>query len=108
MNNNLSNIKKGKYLLDKNNCIGMPTETVYGLAANAYSSKAISKIFKLKKRPKNNPLIVHYSSLEMLKRDCILNKNFSKNEKNGLPKYRGVKGIASFFIIPPPEDNLHP
>ena len=77
MNNNLSNIKKGKYFLDKHNCIGMPTETVYGLAANAYSSKAISKIFKLKKRPKNNPLIVHYSSLEMLKRDCILNKNFT-------------------------------
>ena len=76
MNNNLSNIKKGKYFLDKDNCIGMPTETVYGLAANAYSSKAILKIFKLKKRPKNNPLIVHYSSLEMLKRDCILNKNF--------------------------------
>ena len=77
MNNNLSNIKKGKYFLDKHNCVGMPTETVYGLAANAYSSKAISKIFKLKKRPRNNPLIVHYSSLEMLKRDCVLNKNFT-------------------------------
>ena len=77
MNNNLSNIKKGKYFLDKHNCIGMPTETVYGLAANAYSSKAVLKIFKLKKRPKNNPLIVHYDSLEMLKRDCVLNKNFT-------------------------------
>jgi len=76
MNNNLSNIKKGKYFLDKHNCIGMPTETVYGLAANAYSSKAVSKIFKLKKRPRNNPLIVHYSSLEMLKKDCVLNNNF--------------------------------
>ena len=43
MNNNLSNIKKGKYFLDKHNCIGMPTETVYGLAANAcllYTSDA--------------------------------------------------------------------
>jgi len=76
MNNNLSNIKKSKYFLDNHNCIGMPTETVYGLAANAYSSKAISKIFKLKKRPRNNPLIVHYSGLEMLKRDCVLNKSF--------------------------------
>ena len=63
MNNNLSNIKKGKYFLDKHNCIGMPTETVYGLAANAYSSKAIKNI-QIKKRPKNNPLIVHYAVLK--------------------------------------------
>ena len=76
MNNNLSNIKKGKYFLDKHNCVGLPTETVYGLAANAYSNKAVLKIFKLKKRPRNNPLIVHYHSLEMLKKDCIVNKNF--------------------------------
>ncbi len=62
MKNNLSNIKKAKYYLDKNECIGIPTETVYGLAANAYSDVATKKIFKLKKRPKKNPLIVHYSS----------------------------------------------
>ena len=48
MNYNLSNIKKAKYYLDKNECIGFPTETVYGLAANAYSKKAALKIFKLK------------------------------------------------------------
>ena len=60
MNNILSNIKKSKYYLNKNECVGIPTETVYGLAANAYSKKAISKIFRLKKRPKKNPLIVHY------------------------------------------------
>ena len=52
-----------KYYLDKNECIGFPTETVYGLAANAYSKKATLKIFKLKKRNKRNPLIVHYLSL---------------------------------------------
>ena len=85
MKNNLSNIKKSKYYLDKNECIGMPTETVYGLAANAYSSKATSKIFKLKKRPKKNPLIVHYYNLEMLKRDCIINSNFLKLFKNFCP-----------------------
>ena len=59
MKKNLSNIKKSKYYLDKNECVAIPTETVYGLAANAYSNKATSKIFKLKKRPNNNPLIVH-------------------------------------------------
>ena len=85
MNNNLSNIKKGKYYLDKNECIGIPTETVYGLAANAYSDKATSKIFKLKKRPKNNPLIVHYANLNDLKKDCELNKNFYKLYKQFCP-----------------------
>ena len=76
MNNNLSNIKKSKNYLNKDECIAIHTETVYGLAANAYSDKATSKIFKLKKRPKKNPLIVHYSSLESLKKDCKLNSNF--------------------------------
>ena len=56
MKNNFSNIKKSKYYLDKNECIGIPTETVYGLAANAYSQKATSKIFKLKKRTKKTLL----------------------------------------------------
>ena len=44
-----SNIKKAKKYLDKNHCIAVPTETVYGLAGNAYSDKSTKKIFKLKK-----------------------------------------------------------
>ncbi len=80
-----SNIKKAKKYLNNDECIGIPTETVYGLAANAYSNAATSKIFKLKKRPKKNPLIVHYSSLEMLKKDCDLNKNFFKLFKQFSP-----------------------
>ncbi len=44
MKNNHSNIKKAKFFLNKKECIGIPTETVYGLAANAYSNKATSKI----------------------------------------------------------------
>ena len=47
--------------------VGMPTETVYGLAANCLSSSASEKIFKIKNRPMDNPLICHISSLEMLK-----------------------------------------
>ena len=85
MNNNLSNIKKTKYYLDKNECVGIPTETVYGLAANAYSKKATSKIFKLKKRSKNNPLIVHYHNLTMLINDCEMNDNFIKLYKRFCP-----------------------
>ena len=78
MKKDLSNIKKAKYLLNKNHCVAIPTETVYGLAANAYSSKATLRIFKLKKRPKTNPLIVHYSKIQDLEKDCEINNNFKK------------------------------
>ncbi|MDA8706541.1 L-threonylcarbamoyladenylate synthase [Candidatus Pelagibacter bacterium] len=73
-----SNIKKAKNYLDKNHCVAVPTETVYGLAGNAYSDIAVNKIFVLKKRPKNNPLIVHYSDINKLKDDCHINDNFIK------------------------------
>ena len=46
---NSINLKKAKKKIENNDIIGIPTETVYGLAANAYSSKAVKKIFKLKK-----------------------------------------------------------
>ena len=85
MKKDLSNIKKSKFFLNRNECIGIPTETVYGLAANAYSDLATSKIFKLKKRPKNNPLIVHYYSLEKLKKDCKINQSFIKLYKKFCP-----------------------
>tara|TARA_Y100000816_G_scaffold260485_1_gene216797 strand:+ start:531 stop:1463 length:933 start_codon:yes stop_codon:yes gene_type:complete len=85
MKMNLSNIKKSKFYLDKNECVGIPTETVYGLAANAYSQSATSKIFRLKKRPKKNPLIVHYYNLKMLKNDCMLNEDFLKLYKKFSP-----------------------
>ena len=85
MKNNLSNIKKSKYYLDKNECVAIPTETVYGLAGNAYSNKATSKIFRLKKRHKKNPLIVHYSNFETLKKDCYINNHFYKLYKKFCP-----------------------
>ena len=82
---NNSSIKKSINYLKNNECIGIPTETVYGLAANAYSRSAVSKVFKLKKRPKKNPLIVHYYSKSQLERDCHLNKNFYKLYKKFCP-----------------------
>ena len=82
---NNSSIKKSINYLKNNECIGIPTETVYGLAANAYSSSAVSKVFKLKKRPKKNPLIVHYYSKSQLEKDCHLNKNFYKLYKKFCP-----------------------
>ena len=75
---NLVNLKKAKKNIENNNIIGIPTETVYGLAGSAYSSKSIEKIFKLKKRPTFNPLIIHYKNLEDLKKDVVINTNFNK------------------------------
>ena len=77
-NNNKKNIKKARGILKKNCVIAVPTETVYGLAGNAYSSSAINKIYKIKGRPKKNPLIIHYYNLKQLKKDVFINKNFLK------------------------------
>ena len=82
---NLANIKKAKKILNKSECVAIPTETVYGLAGNAYSDKACKKIFKLKKRPRNNPLIVHYYNHQNLKKDCVFNNNFIKLYKRFCP-----------------------
>ena len=82
---NLTNIKKAKKLLKSNECVAIPTETVYGLAGNAYSDIACKKIFTLKKRPKNNPLIVHYYDLKQLNNDCNYNDTFLKLYKKFCP-----------------------
>ncbi len=75
---NFANFKKAKKNIENNNVIGLPTETVYGLAANAYSDRAIKKIFNLKKRPSFNPLIIHYKNKKSLDKDVVYNKNFVK------------------------------
>ncbi len=78
-------IKKTVLFLKQGNIIGLPTETVYGLAGNAYSKKAVKKIFKLKKRPKRNPLIIHYDKIKKANQDVILNKKFFKLYENFCP-----------------------
>lgn len=55
-------------LTDLSSIVAFPTETVYGLGANALSSTAVQRIFTAKGRPADNPLIVHVSSLPMLQR----------------------------------------
>jgi len=83
--NSPKNLNKAKKILKKNNIIAVPTETVYGLAGNAYSNISIKKIYKLKKRPKKNPLIIHYYNLEGLKKDANVNKKFLKLYKKFSP-----------------------
>jgi len=82
---NNSNLSKAINCLKKKEIIGVPTETVYGLAGNAFSSRAVKKIYNLKKRPFKNPLIIHYYSLEQLKKDVELNNNFFKLYKKFSP-----------------------
>jgi L-threonylcarbamoyladenylate synthase len=61
-----TDLNLAKNALNSNDIIAIPTETVYGLAGNAYNEAAIEKIFSLKKRPFYNPLIVHIKSAEFL------------------------------------------
>ena len=78
LNRTISNLKKGIV-------VGLPTETVYGLAGNAYSKKSIKMIYELKKRPKINPLIVHFHNYKDAEKDVVFNKNFFRLYKKFCP-----------------------
>jgi L-threonylcarbamoyladenylate synthase len=65
--NSYPQIMEAASLLKENEVVAFPTETVYGLGANALSDQAVLKIFEAKGRPSDNPLIVHISKLEQLK-----------------------------------------
>tara|TARA_B100000427_G_scaffold258631_1_gene222613 strand:- start:544 stop:1473 length:930 start_codon:yes stop_codon:yes gene_type:complete len=97
---NIYSIKKVKKYLNNNKVIAIPTETVYGLAGNAYSDEAVKKIFALKKRPKFNPLIVHYNKLSNLKKDCYIDINFKKLYKKFCP------GPLTFVLKKKPSSKL--
>ena len=61
---NTKSITDAALVLKSGGLVGMPTETVYGLAANARDGKAVAKIFAAKGRPSFNPLIVHVNSID--------------------------------------------
>ena len=82
---NSKNLIKIIKILKNNGLIGLPTETVYGLAGNAYSNSAIKKIFRVKKRLKKNPLIIHYYNLNHAKKDVLLDQKFYKIYKKFSP-----------------------
>jgi L-threonylcarbamoyladenylate synthase len=63
-------VRRAAELLRAGEVAALPTETVYGLAANAFDAKAVSKIFEIKGRPANNPIIVHVAGIEMAK-GCV-------------------------------------
>ena len=72
------NIRECAEYIKKGGIVGMPTETVYGLAANAFDVEACFKIFEYKGRPLTDPLIVHVSSIEMAKKIIIINKEIEQ------------------------------
>jgi L-threonylcarbamoyladenylate synthase len=90
----ISNLKKG-------NIVGLPTETVYGLAGNAYCKESIKKIYKIKKRPKINPLIVHFFNDINAKNDVVLNANFFKLYKKFCP------GPITFILKKKSNSKIH-
>ena len=61
-----TDINEAAALLRANEVVAIPTETVYGLAANAFSDEAVSAVYRVKERPKTNPLIVHLGSSDQL------------------------------------------
>jgi L-threonylcarbamoyladenylate synthase len=63
-------VRQATELLRKGELVALPTETVYGLAANALDAAAVARIYKVKGRPSNNPIIVHVASLAMA-RSCV-------------------------------------
>ena len=64
-------VNRAAELLRAGEVVALPTETVYGLAANALNPKAVARIFEIKGRPAHNPIIVHVASLD-LARLCVL------------------------------------
>jgi len=75
-----NDLNQAAEFIRENKTVIFPTETVYGLGANALSDDAVSKIFVAKGRPQDNPLIVHVSSIEMLE-SLILNPLDDKSKK---------------------------
>ena len=72
------NIKNCSKILKNHGIAALPTETVYGLAGNAYSNRAVTKIYSLKKRPKKNPLIVHFDNLQSILKETEQNPYLEK------------------------------
>jgi len=65
-------VQRAVELLCAGEVVALPTETVYGLAANALDDRAVAKIYETKGRPAQNPIIVHVASVEMARR-CVMN-----------------------------------
>ncbi len=96
-------LNKAVQVLKDGGVIAFPTETVYGLGADATNKEAVEKVFEIKKRPKDNPLICHFYSLEQVKKFVPdLNKTAELLIKSFSP------GPLSLLVNLPKNTNLLP
>ena len=79
-----NNPKQAAKFIKKAEVVAFPTETVYGLGANAFDESAVKKIFRLKGRPRDNPLIVHVSGKSQIK---IIAESVGEIAKELIDKY---------------------
>lgn len=79
-----SELNKIKEILDNDGVIIFPTDTVYGIACNCFSEKAIKKVFDIKKRPENKPINVLSNNLDKIK---LVSKNINEKEEFLIDKY---------------------
>lgn len=79
-----TSIKLASEFIKKGEIVAFPTETVYGLGANVYDDDAIKKIFIAKKRPADNPLIVHVSNVNQIE---FLVKKLNKCARGIIEKF---------------------
>lgn len=63
-------VERAARLLQAGEVVALPTETVYGLAANAFDANAVARIYEIKGRPAHNPIIVHVAEMELARR-CV-------------------------------------
>ena len=78
-------LEKSARLIREGEIVGIPTETVYGLGANAYNGEACLKVFKAKGRPADNPLIVHISSPSQAEEIAYTNALYYKLAERFMP-----------------------
>ena len=78
-------IQKAASIIKSGGLVAFPTETVYGLGADAFIPNAVKSIFEAKERPADNPLIIHVSSLEQVEQVAELNEASSKLIKKFFP-----------------------
>ncbi len=86
LKNNLSNINDLVYVLNSGGIAVIPTDTVYGIVCDALNYEAVSKIYTLKKRNPNKPMIILVSNIEMVKRYAYINSYLEEDIiKNNTP-----------------------
>ncbi len=101
------NISKAAAVIRAGGLVAFPTETVYGLGANALSDSAVRSIYAVKERPRTNPLIVHISEFSALSTVALVDNPTTKQQLDALkqfwpgplsvvlPKQPGISAIAS-------------